>query len=137
MTIHINWDDGREDEFKTFPEAEEAITTCGRQELEDRIRGIADDQGRPYGLLLNAAITPTEAEQADREIPNTNKIEMFFCCKLCLADMPDNTSMRQWSRLDVGWSKAGIQVWCRRHNCNVLHVDFQGMKHPANAARRV
>lgn len=34
--------------------------------------------------------------------------------------------------LQHGWTPIGFQVWCTRHNANVVHVDFEGVKHPAN-----
>lgn len=72
----------------------------------------------------------------DRPIPNTNEIVAFLHCKRCLDEMPDwapdGTSPREWAQIEVGWTKLGIQVWCRRHEANILHVDFEGRQHPAN-----
>ena len=64
-------------------------------------------------------------------------IGLYMHCALCLAEMPDETSPKLWSRLDVGYTKEGIQVWCRRHGCNVIHIDFEGQQHPANTTRKV
>ena len=52
-----------------------------------------------------------------------NNIVGFMHCGQCMAD--------PGSALDVGWTKEGIQVWCRRCDINVMHMDFQGRKHPA------
>lgn len=52
-----------------------------------------------------------------------NNIVGFIHCRQCMSE--------QGSELDVGWTKEGIQVWCRRCDINVLHMDFQGQKHPA------
>ena len=41
-------------------------------------------------------------------------------------------SPREYAQLEVGFTKLGIQVWCRRHGVNVLHMDFKGRKFPAN-----
>lgn len=60
-----------------------------------------------------------------------NNIKRFFHCRKCLEEKPDDTSPRDWAQLEVGFTIAGIQVWCKRHECNVCHVDFQGYKHPA------
>lgn len=54
---------------------------------------------------------------------------MFMHCRHCVHEMPPNTSPADWSRLEVGWTTKGIQVWCQRHNQNVAHIDFQGVKH--------
>lgn len=72
-----------------------------------------------------------------REIPNTNEIVSFMHCGLCLKQLPAGKSPREWAQLEVGWTKLGLQVWCRRHECNVLHVDFQGQRHPANVTMRL
>jgi hypothetical protein len=42
--------------------------------------------------------------------------------------MPDGESPASWARLSVGFSKEGMQVWCERHNMNVIHIDFLGQK---------
>lgn len=70
-----------------------------------------------------------------RDIPNTNEILMFFHCELCIKELPPDTSPREWAQLEVGWTKLGFQVWCKRHESNVCHIDFEGQKHPANTTR--
>jgi len=57
-----------------------------------------------------------------------NKIEMFFHCKVCLETIPDGKSPQDWGSLEVGWTKQGLQVWCKRHDKNVLSLDFLGQK---------
>lgn len=71
------------------------------------------------------------------EIPNTNEIALYFHCSLCVRQYEEESpqmSRAEFARLDIGWTKLGFQVWCRRHDINVMHVDFQGCKHPANLA---
>jgi len=58
----------------------------------------------------------------------TNDIKMFFHCKDCLNDKPDDASPQEWSRLEVGWTVKGLQVWCIRHCHDVITLDFQGQK---------
>lgn len=67
-----------------------------------------------------------------RKIPKDNAIQMFFHCAKCIEEKPNNVSPREWAQLEVGWTKLGLQVWCRRHERNVVHIDFEGQKHPAN-----
>ena len=71
-----------------------------------------------------------------RKIPITNKIAMFLHCKECLDSLPDNTSPREHAAIEAGWTKLGLQLWCKRHDKNILHVDFEGQKHPANLHAR-
>lgn len=72
----------------------------------------------------------------------TAKLEIFqyLHCRKCLNEVlekaPDarGESPATYSRLDVGFTPVGLQVFCRRHNINVVHIDFQGQTHPANLA---
>jgi len=71
-------------------------------------------------------------------IPNTNKIITFLHCRLCtdeLAMGEIELSPRDYAELEVGFTKIGLQIWCRRHECNVVHVDYEGRKLPANIDR--
>lgn len=67
-----------------------------------------------------------------RDIPNTYEIKQHFHCKNCFDDRPDHLSPRDWCSLEAGWTKQGIQIWCKRCEANVMHMDFDGMKHRGN-----
>lgn len=67
-----------------------------------------------------------------REIPTSNSIVAFFHCSKCLKEKPDDQSPREWAQLECGFTVLGFQVWCKRHECNVVHMDFQGHKFPAD-----
>ena len=64
----------------------------------------------------------------------TNKIDMFIHCKLCLDEFYSqkmvaglrNVSPREYAQIEVGWTKPGFQIWCKRHEVNVMDVDFDG-----------
>ena len=71
------------------------------------------------------------------DIGNTNEIVSYFHCGFCIDQKPDGVSPRDWTQLEVGWTPQGLQVWCKRHECNVMHVDFEGHRHPANTRARV
>lgn len=78
----------------------------------------------------------TEFEELPRgESSNGNHIKMFLHCGRCLREKPDGVSPKDWSRTQTGWTTWGIQVWCNRHECNVLHIDFQGHQFPADTSR--
>jgi len=61
-----------------------------------------------------------------------NCIEGFMHCGKCLDERPSDKSPEEWARLSVGFTPIGLQVWCVRHGCNVMHIDFEGRQHPAN-----
>ena len=56
----------------------------------------------------------------------TNEILMFIHCKLCLDERPSDLSPREYAELEVGFTTPGIQIWCRRHEVNVMDIDFEG-----------
>lgn len=71
---------------------------------------------------------------------NANEIVQFFHCGQCLDElkalgMPE--SPQSYSRLSVGFTRKGIQVWCHRHDVNVMHMDLEAVQHPANMTARV
>lgn len=77
-----------------------------------------------------------------RDIPNTNEIVSYLHCSLCLRDFKNNAattfgeSPASYQRIEVGFTPIGLQVWCRRHDKNIVHIDFEGQKHPANTTRK-
>ena len=79
-----------------------------------------------------------------RVIPATNEIVQFFHCKRCLEEVMEiirrtgqSQSPATYQRLCVGFTPIGLQVWCRRHELNIVHIDFEGQQHPANTERVV
>tara|TARA_B100001245_G_scaffold210209_1_gene174180 strand:+ start:230 stop:505 length:276 start_codon:yes stop_codon:yes gene_type:complete len=71
-----------------------------------------------------------------------NHIEQFLHCKLCgdevhsgKTDTGESESMRSYAKYELGWTKWGLQVWCIRHNANIIHIDFDGEKHKAYLSR--
>lgn len=71
-----------------------------------------------------------------RPIGNEIQIEQFLHCGLCIKELPEGVSPKEYQSVQVGWTKQGLQVWCKRHDCNVVHIDFQGACHPANTTRK-
>ena len=61
-----------------------------------------------------------------------NRITQHVVCAKCeeeyLCGLTDSSSLQDYTKLDVGFTCIGIQVWCRRHHANVVHVDFEGQK---------
>lgn len=58
------------------------------------------------------------------------EIKMFFHCALCLEELPEGMSPQEYEHTESGWTEKGFQVWCQRHNANIIHMDFEGHKHP-------
>jgi hypothetical protein len=72
---------------------------------------------------------------AVREISARNEIQAYFHCRSCFKEKPPKMAPRDWMHIEAGWTPQGFQVWCVRCECNVVHVDFEGHKHPANTTR--
>ncbi len=70
-----------------------------------------------------------------RPIPATNEIKAFMHCAGCAPDRPETLSPREWVSVEVGWTELGLQIWCKRCEANVLHLDFQGRKYPDSTNR--
>lgn len=68
------------------------------------------------------------------DVPSSMSIVAFFHCRKCMQELPQGQSPRDWAQLEVGWTPQGFQVWCKRHEINVIHMDFEGLRHPANLA---
>lgn len=72
------------------------------------------------------------------DIPNTLSIGLYLHCGKCIEELQQDSKTRQspadFARLAVGFTDRGIQIWCNRHECNVMHMDLQGQKHPVNAS---
>ena len=68
-----------------------------------------------------------------------NGIEQNIICSKCetefLLGSTDSRSLQDYSRLDIGFTGIGVQVWCRRHDANVVHIDFADQKPTADFRR--
>ena len=43
------------------------------------------------------------------------------------AENPEETrSPQEMTKLDVGFTEHGLQVWCPKHEINIAHIDFGG-----------
>lgn len=76
-----------------------------------------------------------------RTISNENQILTFLHCKLCMDELRTGkydgvASPQTYARYEVGYTKQGLQVWCLRHDVNIIHIDFEGVRHPANTSRK-
>lgn len=121
---------------------EGAYSEClSDQERTDLIAWVKTGEPHPADELLERCphlytsarfLLRKAQERPKRDIPATNEIRMFFHCRKCLQELPPGTSPQEWAQLEVGWTLLGFQVWCKRHDINVIHMDFEGMKHPAN-----
>jgi hypothetical protein len=52
------------------------------------------------------------------------KILAYIHCRKCMFELPKSMSPQQFAQLEVGYTKQGFQVWCKRHDCSVCVEDF-------------
>lgn len=69
----------------------------------------------------------SEAEEISRD----NQIKMFIHCAECLEEIPRGVSPREFSNIEAGWTVSGLQLWCKRHEKNIVNIDFEGQRHPS------
>jgi len=92
-----------------------------------------------FGNLSKESIADHRKGPSDITIPTTKSIVSFIHCKQCVEELvasglaPNEETQGYFQQdLEVGFTPLGIQIWCREHKCNVLHMNFEGQKHPAN-----
>jgi len=68
---------------------------------------------------------------ANPSIDLPNKIGAFFHCAQCVhewqgkAPGTEDMSPRDYQQIEAGWTEDGFQVWCKRHDLNIMHVTWQ------------
>lgn len=69
----------------------------------------------------------------NRNLPNTFEVKHVIECKRCTESCPIGTLLQDYLRVSVGFTPYGLQVWCVRHQANVVHIDFRGQRLAVNA----
>ena len=65
-------------------------------------------------------------------------IDSYVACTKCaeeVADIEPKISLQDYAAIDVGFTNWGLQVWCRRHQVNIVHIDFGRAQLPADFRR--
>lgn len=59
-------------------------------------------------------------------------IRWYLRCPACEKDLFNNKrykineSSREYGRMECGFTRNGFQVWCLRHDINMINIDFDG-----------
>lgn len=53
-----------------------------------------------------------------------NEIAAYIHCSECIKTKPSGVPPREWAQLEVGYTADGIQIWCRRHEWNIVHIKW-------------
>ena len=72
--------------------------------------------------------------EVQREIPSSNSILQYLHCGRCLrkALTEQGGHYPEGQKVEVRFTEIGLQVVCKVCKGNIIHIDFQGQKHPAN-----
>ncbi len=73
------------------------------------------------------------AEVIEIHPKSENEIRMFLHCKDCGKEIPPGMSRSDYQEIEVGWTEIGLQVWCKRHDHSIIHIDFEGHNHPVSS----
>lgn len=66
-------------------------------------------------------------------VPATYEIVTYLHCAKCIREaQQQNVSAKDYARYEVGYTEWGMQIWCLRHDCNIIHIDYEGHKFFAN-----
>ena len=59
-----------------------------------------------------------------------NQIKEPIICAACMDEfskgLSDAASLRDFMRMDIGFTTRGLQVWCQRHDRNIVEINFDG-----------
>ncbi len=53
-------------------------------------------------------------------------IERYFHCSLCVSEAPEGLPPREYQSIEAGMTSKGFQVWCKRHDCNIVTIELNG-----------
>jgi len=59
----------------------------------------------------------------------TCAISTYFHCRDCMDELPEDESPMSYQRIQAGFTRQGVEVWCTRHEKKIIHIDFEGTKH--------
>lgn len=58
------------------------------------------------------------------------QIMTYIQCGKCVEEFKSikGKTMQKYAQQEVGWTKTGIQVVCKRHKISIINIDFEGAK---------
>ena len=51
-----------------------------------------------------------------------NQIKGYIHCAECRKELPYGITPKEYQNIEVGWTDFGVQVWCKRHDREVVHI---------------
>ena len=61
-----------------------------------------------------------------------NNIKQPIICADCEKEFVNKRapkgSLQDFTKVDVGLTDFGVQIWCQRHQQNICHFDFEGVQ---------
>ena len=56
--------------------------------------------------------------------PEKPEIVEYFHCAKCMDEKPDYVTPQEYTNYEVGLTMFGIQVWCKKHNIEVVYLNL-------------
>jgi len=78
--------------------------------------------------------------EVQRQIPTQNGITQLMHCPRCVKELGERKiplSPQQYAKVEFGFTSRGVQLWCVRHNLNIIHIDFGDQKLRANTSASI
>jgi hypothetical protein len=82
------------------------------------------------------------AREVDMGAYPREHITAYLRCSQCDDDIFRRSSStivpspREYGRMECGFTRDGFQVWCLRHDINIIHIDFDGEDVTVDITRR-
>jgi hypothetical protein len=58
------------------------------------------------------------------ELNGSERIKRYFHCAKCMEERPDGVSPREYGNYEVGLTDFGLEVWCKRHDEEVIYINL-------------
>ena len=62
------------------------------------------------------------------QLPLHHSIKNYLVCDDCMREWAENPletrSPQEMTKLDIGFTEYGLQVWCPKHEINIAHIGF-------------
>jgi hypothetical protein len=61
------------------------------------------------------------------KIKTENRIISYIHCKKCIDEIKKDRiqiSPSDYQMITAGFTSTGLQIWCNRHNCNVMNFNL-------------
>ena len=59
-----------------------------------------------------------------------NEIQVYIHCRRCMEEKPSLMSPKEFSKISIGKTPDGLQIWCDRHDEEIASFPFDWSDEP-------